>query len=420
MSVNGKRVLPSSAATTAALIPLTQITQTAYADASAGRSGSNDDLVEQLVGGLVQTPPSTASDSPHYGHSSDFSGQSRTYSIDDEEIDEPPVPIPSTWREEPKQPETGWWAEQIRASLYGFVIGLFVVIPAVMLLTGHAERLPSWATVATYVQSTAAQYGLELPLNGQTRTAQTAEPSAVLATVAQSQPTAADQSGSIKRSDAATKNQAVAVAALTPSISSQPEPSSLTTAPPLAREPSEPQTLAKAQPEPGSESPSANTSADPAASAVADADPGAPPPPMPAAVESIQPDLRTSSGNLPATERAGTTVTAALSENTTETAVSRPRISTPVPTFGAPPSIDQAQAHIKGGNMENGRIILAQLASRGDKNAIFALAESFDPNVLAAWGTRGAQAEPDKARMFYSMALSQGVKKAAARIKALE
>ena len=83
-------------------------------------------------------------------------------------------------------------------------------------------------------------------------------------------------------------------------------------------------------------------------------------------------------------------------------------------------TIETARFLIKNGKMEDGREILAKLASRGNAGAIFTLAESYDPNVLTRWGASGAKAEPEKAKIFYSMALSQGVEAAIVRLTALE
>ena len=157
MSGQNKRILPPSASTTAALIP---ISQSAYAG-GLDRASPNDALIDQLVGGLSQPPQQPAQDSSFFNHNNDFGANSRTYSIDDEEIDEPPVPIPSTWRQQQPVAEPNWYVEQLRASAYGFAIGLFVVIPAVMLLTGQTERIPSWQAVMSYAKATGSQLGLD-------------------------------------------------------------------------------------------------------------------------------------------------------------------------------------------------------------------------------------------------------------------
>jgi hypothetical protein len=50
----------------------------------------------------------------------------------------------------------------------------------------------------------------------------------------------------------------------------------------------------------------------------------------------------------------------------------------------------------------------------------FALAETYDPNKLAAWGTRGVAADSVKARALYTKALNLGVTRAQERLDALK
>jgi hypothetical protein len=50
----------------------------------------------------------------------------------------------------------------------------------------------------------------------------------------------------------------------------------------------------------------------------------------------------------------------------------------------------------------------------------FALAETYDPNMLTAWGVRGVAADIARARALYRKALSFGVATAHARLEALK
>jgi TPR repeat protein len=50
----------------------------------------------------------------------------------------------------------------------------------------------------------------------------------------------------------------------------------------------------------------------------------------------------------------------------------------------------------------------------------FALAETYDPNMLAAWGTRGVAADVAKAKALYGEALERGVARARRRLEALQ
>ena len=82
--------------------------------------------------------------------------------------------------------------------------------------------------------------------------------------------------------------------------------------------------------------------------------------------------------------------------------------------------MDRAEAMIARGDIGAARDILAQAASAGSTSARFALAETFDPNMLAAWGTRDPVAEVGTARTLYEQTLSAGDERARARIEALK
>ena len=56
------------------------------------------------------------------------------------------------------------------------------------------------------------------------------------------------------------------------------------------------------------------------------------------------------------------------------------------------------------GRWQTAAKFLAKPARRGNTAAVFGLAESFDPSVLAALSASGVIAEPEKAKIFYSMA----------------
>ena len=71
------------------------------------------------------------------------------------------------------------------------------------------------------------------------------------------------------------------------------------------------------------------------------------------------------------------------------------------------------------GNVGTARRFLELAAEKGSASAIFALAETYDPAVLAAWGTLGTQGDPAKARDLYRKALAGGVQEASDRLKSL-
>ena len=72
----------------------------------------------------------------------------------------------------------------------------------------------------------------------------------------------------------------------------------------------------------------------------------------------------------------------------------------------------QAAQRIESGDIAGAREMLAG-ADDGEQGALsFALAETYDPNMLAAWGTRGVAADAAKARAPYGNAFGLGVARA--------
>jgi hypothetical protein len=79
----------------------------------------------------------------------------------------------------------------------------------------------------------------------------------------------------------------------------------------------------------------------------------------------------------------------------------------------------QTSRRIENGDVISAREILAD-ADDGTQGAIsFALAETYDPNMLAAWGIRTAVADAAKARELYEKASELGVVRAQNRLDAL-
>jgi len=79
----------------------------------------------------------------------------------------------------------------------------------------------------------------------------------------------------------------------------------------------------------------------------------------------------------------------------------------------------QAVQRIESGDVGGAREMLADVDGGGQGRVSFALAETFDPNMLAAWGTRGVAADADKARALYQKAFDLGVAQAQDRLEAL-
>ena len=71
------------------------------------------------------------------------------------------------------------------------------------------------------------------------------------------------------------------------------------------------------------------------------------------------------------------------------------------------------------GDVAAARIVLDRAAELGNAQALFELAETYDPFSLSAWGTLGTQADAAKAQELYAKALAGGIQRAKDRIDAL-
>lgn len=72
------------------------------------------------------------------------------------------------------------------------------------------------------------------------------------------------------------------------------------------------------------------------------------------------------------------------------------------------------------GDLAGARQLLRESSDPSRAAIVFALAETFDPNMLAAWGLRNALADAGQARGLYEQALAKGVERARARLEALQ
>jgi tetratricopeptide (TPR) repeat protein len=106
-------------------------------------------------------------------------------------------------------------------------------------------------------------------------------------------------------------------------------------------------------------------------------------------------------------------------KNTPATVATRPA---PAEAFGDPELarlISRASLLLSQGNIGTARIVLERAAETGSAPALFALAETYDPTTLAAWGTFGTQGDVARAQELYAKALAGGVLEAKDRLNAL-
>jgi len=81
--------------------------------------------------------------------------------------------------------------------------------------------------------------------------------------------------------------------------------------------------------------------------------------------------------------------------------------------------LTRAKALVGQGNIRAARDVLELAVGTGSAQATFALAETYDPNVLATWRTRGTLGDVTKARDLYKKAYDAGIEAAKDRSQAL-
>jgi hypothetical protein len=82
-------------------------------------------------------------------------------------------------------------------------------------------------------------------------------------------------------------------------------------------------------------------------------------------------------------------------------------------------ALEQARSRIERGDVVGARILLLSIEDDPNGLVSYALAETYDPNILAAWGARDAVADVGKAKALYGEALDLGVSRARQRLEAL-
>jgi hypothetical protein len=80
----------------------------------------------------------------------------------------------------------------------------------------------------------------------------------------------------------------------------------------------------------------------------------------------------------------------------------------------------QAARRVSSGDVIGARDMLAAAEDGAQGPVTFALAETYDPNILSAWGSRGVTSDVIRARALYRKALELGVTKANTRLEALK
>jgi hypothetical protein len=92
----------------------------------------------------------------------------------------------------------------------------------------------------------------------------------------------------------------------------------------------------------------------------------------------------------------------------------------PEPARQVDDRLAEARNRIESGDVSGARDILSAAEGNAPGPISFALAETYDPNMLAAWGTRGAIADVARAKALYHKSLGFGMARAQARLEALQ
>jgi hypothetical protein len=92
----------------------------------------------------------------------------------------------------------------------------------------------------------------------------------------------------------------------------------------------------------------------------------------------------------------------------------------PEPARQVDDRLAEARQRIESGDVSGARDILSAAEGNAPGPISFALAETYDPNMLAAWGTRGAIADVARAKALYHKSLVLGMARAQARLEALQ
>lgn len=82
-------------------------------------------------------------------------------------------------------------------------------------------------------------------------------------------------------------------------------------------------------------------------------------------------------------------------------------------------AVAEGKKRILAGDIAGGREVLEPAVAANEPEAIMALAETYDPNMLAAWGVRDVAADVQLARELYQKALGAGVESARGRLGGL-
>jgi hypothetical protein len=81
--------------------------------------------------------------------------------------------------------------------------------------------------------------------------------------------------------------------------------------------------------------------------------------------------------------------------------------------------VARASSLLRQGDIGAARLVLERAVEMGSAQASFALAETYDPLILAKWGTYGTRGDERRAQDLYAKANAAGIQEAKSRLEAL-
>ena len=81
--------------------------------------------------------------------------------------------------------------------------------------------------------------------------------------------------------------------------------------------------------------------------------------------------------------------------------------------------VARASSLLRQGDIGAARLVLERAVEIGSAQASFALAETYDPLILAKWGTYGTRGDARRAHDLYARADAEGIQEAKSRLDAL-
>ena len=80
----------------------------------------------------------------------------------------------------------------------------------------------------------------------------------------------------------------------------------------------------------------------------------------------------------------------------------------------------RAKSLLSQGDIIAARTVLERAIETGSARASFAIAETYDPQILPQWNVYGTRSDVLKAREFYEKAALSGIEEAKNRLKTLD